>query len=255
MTTLNPYVSGASLWLRRLRWDLRLESWRARSRLRALRDIHVGKPAVVLCNGPSLLKVDFSLLRNTYTFGLNKINLMFNRSEFRPNCIVAVNPHVIEQNLDFYRTTDIPLFLDSGAQRRIGSPAHINFLHRANIRTFAQDVSFSVWEGHTVTYVALQIAFHMGFHRVALVGCDHSFAVHGPANAEVKAGEKDLSHFDPAYFPPGASWQLPDLRQSEVAYLLALDAYEKAGRKLVNATDGGRLELLPRQALSRFLAG
>ena len=64
--------------------------------------------AVIICNGPSLLKVDLALLKNVYTFGLNKINLLFGKSDFRPSAIVAVNKYVIEQNADFYDSTDIP---------------------------------------------------------------------------------------------------------------------------------------------------
>ncbi|WP_277882134.1 hypothetical protein [Oculatella sp. FACHB-28] len=43
-----------------------------------------------------------SLLKGTYTFGLNKINLLFEYSEFRPSCIVSVNSFVVEQNAEFY---------------------------------------------------------------------------------------------------------------------------------------------------------
>jgi hypothetical protein len=255
-TTLNPYIhflaSGFQV-LRRLRWDLSPESWRSRAALKAMRDQHAGKKAVVVCNGPSLLKTDLALLRDQYCFGLNKINLLFDRSDFRPSCIVAINPFVIAQNAEFYRTTPLPLFLDSDGHGVVPGRPNVVFLHRGRQVRFARDVSVSFYDGATVTFVALQIAYHMGFRDVALIGCDHNFAEKGPANKTVVSGNRDESHFDPRYFAGGVQWQLPDLDHSEVAYILARQAFSEAGGSLVNATVGGKLEILPRISLESFL--
>lgn len=237
----------------RLLWDIKLESCRSRRILRTWKDRHKGGSAVILCNGPSLRKTDFSLLQNQFTFGLNKIHLLFDYSEFRPDCIVAVNRHVIEQTIDFYRTTTLPLFLDSSASPYLGKRPNVAYLHSAGIARFARDVSFSIYQGHTVTFVAMQLAFHMGFHDVALIGCDHDFAVKGPANATVVADKEDKSHFDPRYFSGGMKWQLPDLAQSEAAYEMARATFHAAGRRLVNCTEGGKLEILERMTLRDFL--
>ncbi|WP_199317689.1 6-hydroxymethylpterin diphosphokinase MptE-like protein [Richelia sinica] len=209
--------------------------------------------AVILCNGPSLLKSDLSLLDNVFTFGLNKINLLFAKSSFRTSCIVAVNRFVIEQNADFYNQTDIPLFLDSNAIKCVKPRSNISFLHSSPQPKFAMDCSMSIFQGYTVTFVAMQLAFHMGFTKVALIGCDHNFAVKGPANMTVVAGNKDDSHFDPNYFAGGMKWQLPDLLRSEVFYALARDVFEAHGRMIFNATEGGNLNILPRISLQEFI--
>lgn len=250
---LNPYLTaGADVW-RRLVWDVRLEAWRSRAKLKKIKDRYTGQTAVILCNGPSLNRTNFDLLKGVYTFGLNKIHLLFPRTDFRPSSIVAVNRHVIEQAAEFYNKTDIPLFLAAPGLQKIRTSSSRIFLHTTDARRrFSRDCSISLYEGHTVTFVAMQLAFHLGFHRVALVGCDHNFAAKGPANKLVQGGSSDPDHFDPNYFA-GVPWQLPDLFESEVGYKLALDAYIASGRSLVNATDGGKLELLPRQTLAEFL--
>lgn len=255
--TIDPYGLGLRLILSRLRWDLRGESWRSRARLSAWRDRHPGERAVILCNGPSLLKVDFDALHasGVFCFGLNKINLLFDKTPFRPHAIAAVNPLVIEQNAAFYNTTELPLFLDRVAAGRVASRPNVAFLHSTEAMAFARDCSRSIYQGYTVTYVALQLAFHMGFRQVALVGADHSFAVKGPANSVAVAGARDESHFDPNYFAGGVKWHLPDLVQSEISYLLALSAYSSSGGRIVNATEGGALEVFERQPLSEFLGG
>ncbi len=255
--TINPYSISAALVAKRLLWEFRPEAWRSRAKLAKLRDTQAGGTAVILCNGPSLLKTDFDLVQRSgaYVIGLNKINLLFDKTPLRPQAIAAVNPYVIEQNRDFYNETEIPLFLDTVGTRHVRSRGNVTFLHSANIRRFAKDVSVSISQGYTVTFVALQLAYHLGFRRVALVGCDHNFAQQGPANLAVKAGEKDESHFDPRYFANGVQWQLPDLLQSEIHYLLAREAFESDGRLVANATVGGKLEIFQRMSLEAFLAG
>lgn len=255
--TVNPFRSAISEVVARLRWDARPESWRSRRLLRSWRDRHAGKSCVILCNGPSLMKVDFASLGGVFTFGLNKIDLLFERTAFRPSCVVAINELVLEQNARFYATTELPLFLDYKGIAHVPPRDNIAFLHStaARGRQFAEDCSISIPQGGTVTFVALQLAFHLGFARVALVGCDHDYVQKGKPNAVVTSTESDPSHFDPRYFAGGVRWQLPDLLQSELSYRTALDAYEAAGRTLVNATDGGKLELLPRMRLADFLAG
>jgi len=253
---INPYQRAVRMVGSRLLWDLDPESWASRRRLRGWRDRHRGEKAVILCNGPSLLKCDFDQLDGVFTFGLNKINLLFEQREFRPDCIVSVNALVLEQNADFYQATDLPLFLGSVArQRRLVSPRpNVAFLH-SGPAGFARDCSVSICEGFTVTYVALQLAFHMGFREVALVGADHTFATRGPANQAVESGARDESHFDPNYFAGGQKWQLPDLFESEVAYMRARKTYEAFGRRVVNATVGGELEVFERQSLEDFVDG
>lgn len=253
---VNPYLTGAGMILRRIQWDLRPVSWICRARLNRWRDRFNGQRAVILCNGPSLNKVDFNMLSGAgvFTFGLNKINLLFDRTSFRPSCIVSVNRFVIEQNKEFFNSTELPMFLGSVGSRWVSLRENVNFFHTTTrAGDFARDCALSVNEGGTVTYVALQLAFHMGFQDVALVGCDHSFGTRGPPNEKVKAGSSDGDHFDPRYFSDGVTWQLPDLTTSELHYERARDIYAHFGRRVVNCTEGGHLEVFERAGLAEFL--
>jgi hypothetical protein len=76
-----------------------------------------------------------------------------------------------------------------------------------------------------------------------LIGVDHSFATQGPANTTVVSSGDDPNHFAANYFGKGFRWQLPDLEGSERAYLLARQAYADAGRRIVDATVGGKLTI------------
>lgn len=253
--TLNPYATAANLIKERLLWDIKPESWRSRAQMKRVHDAHAGKKAVILCNGPSLLKVDLKRLKaaGVYTFGLNKVNLLFENTDFRPSSVVCVNSLVLEQNADFYNQTEIPLYLESFGLNFVRPRGNVTFFREAKFPKFSRDCSMGLYSGATVTFVALQLAFHMGFSKVALVGADHNFAVKGAANKTVEGKGEDLSHFHPQYFAHGVKWQLPDLVQSEYSYAMARDMYEAFGRKVYNATEGGLLEIFERASLDQFL--
>jgi hypothetical protein len=192
--------------------------------------------------------------KRIFCFGLNKINLLFEKTEFRPDAVVAVNIHVIMQNAPFFNQSNIPLFLDSHGNRFVKFRDNVHFLHAVpQNRKFAKDCSVSVIQGATVTFVAMQLAFHMGFQKVALVGCDHSFFDRGPANKTVVSGKADPNHFDPRYFAGGVKWQLPDLLASELQYDTARETFEENARQIVNCTAGGNLEIFARMDLNDFL--
>jgi hypothetical protein len=254
--SINPYFNALSLIKNRLLWDLNINSWYSRSKLKALKNTYKGKKAVIICNGPSLKKVKFDELidSDVYFFGLNKINLMFDDTDFRPNAIVASNYFVIEQNKDFFNSTTIPLFLNSDRDYLIKNRKNVVYINYSSIpRKFARDCSMSLFQGHTVTYTAMQLAFHMGFSEVALIGCDHHFETSGLSNKTVIAGEIDPNHFHPKYFADGVKWDLPDLLGSEYHYDLADKMYKQFGRKIYNCTDGGKLEVFERMSLVDFL--
>jgi hypothetical protein len=111
---------------------------------------------------------------------------------------------------------------------------------------FTLDAAGRIFEGFTVTYVALQLAFYMGFEQVILIGVDHNFATKGNANEAIVSQGDDPNHFATNYFGKGFKWQLPDLEGSERAYILARDAYQAVGRQVLDATVGGKLIIFPK---------
>jgi hypothetical protein len=113
---------------------------------------------------------------------------------------------------------------------------------------FTQDCRGRLWEGATVTYVAMQLAFHMGFQQAILIGVDHSFSTQGKPNTTVVSQGNDRDHFNANYFGKGFRWQLPDLETSERAYSMALQAYTAAGREVLDATVGGKLRVFTKVA-------
>lgn len=233
-----------------------LHPWRRESirRLAALKDKHKGQRAFIIGNGPSLKNTDLSKLKNEFTFGMNRIYLMFPELGFTTSYLCVVNDLVVEQTASDLAALEIPKFIAWRSRRyfaNLQSPI-TNYQLPTFLYTtytgpkFSKDVRGRVWESATVTNVALQLAFHMGFEQVILIGVDHNYTAAGKPNTTVTSQGDDPNHFSPAYFGKGFRWQLPDLDTSEIGYRFARQAYESAGRQVLDATVGGKLTIFPK---------
>ena len=228
----------------------------SRRRLTKLRDQFSGMRCFIIGNGPSLGQMDLSVLRDEFTFALNRGYLLFDRIGGPTTFLVAVNRYVVEQFADDLVSAPSMTFLSWRSRRWIPGERDVTFIRRGRQHVFSEDLAAQgAWEGATVTYAALQLAYHLGFTDVILIGVDHSFVTNGPANKLVTATSSDPNHFDPTYFGPGVKWQLPDLDVSEASYTLARDAYARAGRRVRDATVGGRLTVFPKADFAEVVRG
>ena len=235
--------------------------WRRESiaRLAALKDQYRGQRCFIIGNGPSLRETDISKLKGEYTFGMNRIYLAFEDWGFQTSFLVSVNDLVIEQCAADFLALDVPRFFSWRSHKyfpKLPVSQLPTFLHTTYTGPgFSTDARGRLWEGATVTNVCLQLAYHMGFEQVILIGVDHSFAAKGKPNATVVSEGDDQSHFDPRYFGKGFRWQLPDLDTSEQGYWLARQAYEAAVRSVVDATIGGHLQVFPKVKYASLFDG
>lgn len=237
-------LQNAALWP-----EAMLHPWRRASirRLGELKDIHRGQRCFIIGNGPSLKQTDLKKLKNEYTFGMNRIYLGFPEMGFQTTYFLTINSLVIEQCAEDIRRLSMPRFVCWRSRRVIGTAPDLNFLHTTyNGAKFAFDARGRLWEGATVTYVALQLAYHMGFSQVILIGVDHNYSAQGKPNTTVVSQGEDKDHFHSDYFGKGFRWQLPDLETSERSYRMARQAYERDGRQVLDATIGGKLTVFPK---------
>ena len=217
------------------------------SNIKKFHDTHKGERCFVIGNGPSLQNTDMTKLRNEYTFGMNRIYLMFQELGFSTSFFVSINDLVIEQSAADIQALDIPKFVSWHSRKWLTPQEDLFFLYTTYTGPkFAKNAAGRLWEGATVTYVALQLAYYFGFSEVILIGVDHSFATKGKPNTTITSEGDDPNHFDPKYFGKGFRWQLPDLETSEIAYGMAHRAFEADGRKVLDATVGGKLTVFPK---------
>jgi hypothetical protein len=218
------------------------------ARLTAYRDRHRGQRCFILGNGPSLRRTDLGRLRDEVTFGMNRIYLHFPEMGYATTYYVAVNTLVIQQCAEDVLRLPMPRFVTWRSRRWLQADPNVIFVDTdyTGPEVFSTDLVGRVFEGSTVTFVALELAYYMGFREVVLIGIDHSFSTQGPPNTTVESQGADPDHFSPSYFGKGFRWQLPDLEGSERGYRLARQAFEKDGRRVVDATLGGKLTVFPK---------
>jgi hypothetical protein len=165
---------------------------------------------------------------------------------FQSSYFVSVNTLVLEQCAADIRTLQMPKFITWRGRQWFKNEVIFLDTDYTAPESFSSDISGRIFEGSTVTYVAMQIAYYMGFEEVILVGVDHNFNTQGEPNTTIVSSGEDPNHFSAEYFGKGFRWQLPDLQASEKAYQLAKEAFERDGRTILDATIGGKLEIFPK---------
>lgn len=236
-------------WLDSKLYNLRCD----KTPLMQLKDLHYGKPMLVVGNGPSINKTPLEDFCNTPSIGMNKIDLLFDRTSWRPEVIVCTNSVVAQQHQDSFVRSDIPVFV-SWKSRRLLKPQNrdrINYFDLTASNAFSVDAASGFGSSATVSYIALQMAYWMGANPVIIFGIDHSFKYTGTKATYQKRVGQDENHFDPNYFKSGSIWGTPDLDQSEVEYALARKAFELNNRTILDATIDGKLKIFDKISLDK----
>ena len=225
--------------------------------LESLKDIHKGETAILLANGPSLANEDLRCTKNYQTFGLNRVYLGFDKLGIELDYLVCVNNLVLSQFGDELGLVQCKKFLAWSARAHLASVKDTYWLNPGlQVKSFSTNIARGINPAATVTFAALQIIYHMGFEKVLILGMDHSFNLKKsniPNTTETYDHEKDVNHFLPNYFPKGVKWETPDLVSSEYFYLEAREAFERAGRRIVDCTTDGKCQVFEKGILTEEL--
>ena len=213
--------------------------------LQLLKDKHKGERCFIVCTGPSLSIADLEMLKNEYTFGVNNVFRLFDKTSWRPTYYGIIDPSVFEKlyNDSIFRELE-NVFVPDLFEKKYGKlsikqyhtfPMDYFELYWSKLvnRTvkFSDDISILVYDVATVAYSLMQIAVYMGFEEIYLLGCDCNYS-----------GEKQ--HF------AEYGIKVKDAISAENNLILAFSAARKYadshGIKIYNATRGGKLEIFER---------
>lgn len=225
--------------------------------LRPLKDAYRGKRVILMGNGPSLKRTNWTLLKNEFTIGQNRIYLLREEMGFDPSFFLCVNELLIQQFMSEIAAIPCNLKVLDWAAAAEYTTRYPDLVCIPSVPTFRfhTDITRGWYMGGTVTYTAMQLAYYLGFHQVILIGVDHRFNTSGPAGKAVVSQGPDANHFHPDYFGKGIKWQLPNMEESENAYRLAKAAFEADGREILDCTLDGALTIFPRKRLEDVLSG
>ena len=234
----------------------------SKNKLKSLKDKFKGHRCFIVGNGPSLNKNDLSLIQNEKSFAVNGIFYKTKEMGYKPTFYVVEDYHVMHDNLDEINAFEAEyLFFPKNYKHLLKGKSDNTVFFNMNtgyyqetspnfgIPRFSTDCSRKIYCGHSVTIINLQLAYYLGFSEVYLIGMDFSYDI--PDNASYDEGvivsnSDDDNHFHPDYFGKGKKWHDPQLNKVLNSYKLAKLAYESNGRKIYNATVGGKLEVFER---------
>lgn len=247
------YTVGKCRWAFDAKWkteEIRKAHTFLRERIRSSnRDI-----CVIVGNGPSLNKIDLSLLKGQDTIISNNTFLSPELMQYATYYTV-VNYLVGEQSSHFInRLSGIHKILPYWTSYCLNPGPDTYFVDAVGHAEFSKDMFKNMSWRHTVTFFNLHLAYGLGYKKVILVGFDHSYK-QAPGVIEqeiIQNYEDDENHFSPDYFR-GKKWQAADVDMMEEMYRLAKAAYEEDGREIINCTVGGKLELFKRMSLEDAL--
>lgn len=255
------------------RWCRRIHSFfsnrEARRELRKLRNIHEGEACFVIGMGPSLLVEDLVRLGAYKTFACNKIYLAYEDIEWRPTYYTVSDVLVAKQNRDAISQVSARKLFPSFIRQLLADQKDIVWIPCAVPREFQPGcgVGFSTDltrgiqpNGYSVIYDQLQIAYHMGFSTVYLIGVDFSFSTpkftdEECAHGRILEGQGEVNHFHKDYRKKGEKWTEPRLDKQKIAFSVAKKAYEADGRKVLNASRSTMLDVFDRIDFDDVVSG
>lgn len=201
--------------------------------------------AWIIGNGPSLSKTPLRLLAGETSFGLNRINLIWDKTDWRPTYYVRTeSPRVADsmtylQELKDIVATGIQCFLPKGWIREVGNHSNVTLINTCHHYKCAYFDKSAPHEWHlpficdyaSGVAVAMQIAVLRGFKSIYLLGCDLGYTDNG------------TSHF----YQDTPEDRRIEANQTNLTILHAhMIARKSSPVPIYNATIGGNLEVHPR---------
>ena len=209
--------------------------------------------------GPSLSQTPLDLLTNEVTIASNSIFLLFGETNFRPTFYTVEDRLVAEDRAAaINQLQGMPKIFPADVWRYLKEDEdtiYVNFKRSEydGFPKFSGRLDEVVYWGGTVTFMNLQLAWHLGCREVYLVGIDHSYQPPSPVDKVegnvITSQSADVNHFHPDYFGPGYRWHDPRVDRMERGYLEARRFFTEHGGVIYNATIGGKLEVFPRVKL------
>jgi hypothetical protein len=237
----------------------------SQQRLALMRDKQKDRRCFIIANGPSLQQTDMPKLRRELTMGCNGIYSAFPEWGFHTSYLVYEDIEQLElrrhdvgrvkgpikmaalYNAYAFKADSQTVFFN--APRMRGQRYYWEELYPQ----FSTDFASVVHLGSTVTYIMLQLAYHLGCNPVYLIGLDHDYGElpkrFKPGKITITEDNIDLIrglHFSSKYYQVGDQIGVPDVARQEAAYTKAREAFEADGRQVFNASAHTALDVFER---------
>jgi len=241
-----PYTVRKTVCLTRSILDYRYQNQFKQhyNKLTELKDKHLDERCFVVGMGPSLDKTRFDLIKDEHFIVANNFYQGLEKFKINPEYWVVADDAVFDIHYKQLLTLDTTLFLTEDATRIFvqNKEHYINGIKKEPIiikplgnmdtwKTLSKDLRKGAYGG-MVIWSSLQLALHLGFKEVYLLGCDCDLSQGIHFN---KASDFGIikDEWEPVF----------------ERYKICKKLFEKEGKKIYNSTFGGNLEIFERKKL------
>ena len=232
----------------------------------ALRKANAGHNAwLVVGNGPSLRLEDLEAFyrQGVPSIASNKINILFNKTEWRPAFYTIADPLLIHKlPADHYDNVELTLVPHTllymvRAKRKlawrhlpdeVGQPKYLG-------NTEIPSPLSGLFNAGTITCQNIQLAMWAGAKTIYVIGCDHFYANEDHKTGTRKGAHQGTSnHFDPNYRKPGEIVNEAPVDVMNRGYAVLRKMADARGIQIVNVSRKSALEAFERGTVEDALA-
>lgn len=218
-------------------------------------NLHKGERCFILGSGPSLKKTNLDLIKDEIIFGVNTIYKILKQYDLKFKYYNVGDVNVWKEYYKKILSQDTTLFMggilanndyldnyEYYSKFQKNEPILIRYRGPLRLQREWKDndlVKGNYGAHQIIANQSLQLAHYMGFDEVYILGCDCSYA--GKSH-----------HFDGENYSFQAASTIRSSKywdETFKEYDMIRKGYEKTGRKVYNATVGGKLDVFERKSL------
>ena len=244
----------------------------SRKRILKYRNIYKGKRCFIIGNGPSLTADDLELLKDEICFASNKIYKIYDKTSWRAKFYCVQDFEVATEmgqemkiamdqaDATFFRMDKHDLLESLVLEYKNALMVPLRwYLNKKKKTKFSGDARSYLYDGTTVTYMAMQLAVYMGFEKIYFIGVDHNYPFYRNEAGDCVEVDKNMAAHFYENSVKGEEANVSAHRSNnkfmqDVSYSAAKAFCERNGNvTFYNATRGGKLDIFERVDLEDIL--
>ena len=229
----------------------------------SIRNTHLGESCFIIGNGPSLTVEDLNTLhdRGIDTFAVNRIYQIFPQTRWRPTYFVSTDAVMLRDKLAEAEAIPAKIkFIPLQNKYYLGIKIKgAKYFFRNDLREkdqpegFSLDCTEQVNMRGTVTIACMQLAMHLGYKHIYLLGIDHNFDKIITENGEVIIDPSVKNYFIEGYDQDVITEVQHDLGNTTRAYYDVRRFIDKTDVNIYNASRKTKLEAFPKVSFEEAL--
>lgn len=230
----------------------------------SIHNSHLGESCFIIGNGPSLTVEDLQTLQENGidTFAVNRIYQIFSKTDWRPTYYVSTDHVMIRDKLPEVEKIPAKIkFIPLQNKYYLGIKVKgAKYFFRNDRREkdqpegFSLDCTNQVNIRGTVTIACMQLAIHMGYRHIYLLGIDHNFDKIITETGEVIIDPSVKNYFIEGYDDDVIKEVSHNLGNTTRAYYDVRRFIDKTDVRIYNASRQTKLEAFERVTFEEAMA-